>query len=74
MSDRVPQAAARLVRDAGGFQPVHDVHQFLQLAAEAEENEDAPHRKSYPEEAEVEVEEVEEDNRDHPAFKLRPIK
>ena len=47
------------------------------LAAEAEENEDAPHRQSYPAEPEVEVEEVqevEEDNQDHAAFKLRPIK
>ena len=31
-------------------------------------------RKPYPEEAEVEVEEVEEPNQNHPAFKLRPIK
>jgi hypothetical protein len=46
------------------------------LAAEAEENEDAPHRQKYPAETEpeVEVEEVEVDEQEHPAFKLRPIK
>lgn len=72
--------------------PLDDTDMFIldtldDLASEAEENEDAPHRKSYPEEsedapnrkpypeeAEVEVEEVEEANQNHPAFKLRPIK
>ena len=73
--------------------PLDDTDMFIldtldDLASEAEENEEASHRKSYPEEnevapsgksypeeAEVEVEEVEEEPiRTMLAFKLRPIK
>ena len=61
--------------------PLDDTDMFIldtldDLAAEADENEDAPGRQSYPAEAEAEaeVEEVEVDEQDHAAFKLRPIK